>query len=102
MKPGPKAKDKFLEQLKLLLPRVKESIAKTQERYKRDYDKGVRKMKKELGDGDRVFVDNHKKTRRTLESKTDGPYEILSTDGWTFLLDVDGSPYQVSSDHVTR
>lgn len=32
----------------------------------------------------------------------DGPYEILSTDGWTFHLDVDGSPYRMSSDHITR
>lgn len=36
LKSGPKANDELLELLKLLLPRVKESIAKTQERYKRD------------------------------------------------------------------
>lgn len=52
LKPGPKAKDEFLKQLKLLLPRVKESTVKTQERYRRDFDKGVRKKNKEMGDGD--------------------------------------------------
>lgn len=96
------AKDAFLELLKDLLPRVKESIAKTQARYKRDYDRRVRPKNKELKDGDWVFVDNHSQTRRKLDAKTDGPYEILDTDGWTFPLDMDGSPYRVSSDHVTR
>lgn len=47
-------------------------------------------------------MDNHSKTGGKLDSKTDGPYEFPSTDGWTLLLDVDGSPYLVSRDHVTR
>jgi len=36
------AQDAFLEPLKALLPQVRESIAKIQARYKRDYEKKVR------------------------------------------------------------
>eukprot|EP00170_Pyropia_yezoensis_P001812 contig_7730_g1816 len=46
LKSGPKVEDEFLDQLELLLLRVKESIAKTQERYKRDYDEGLRRKNK--------------------------------------------------------
>lgn len=96
------AKDAFLELLKNLLPQVKASIAKTEARYQQDYDRHVKPKNKELKDGDWVFVDSRSRTRGKLDAKTEGPYEILDADGWTFLLDVDGSPYRVSNDLVTR
>jgi len=36
------SKDAFLESLKALLPQVRDSISRTQARYKRDYEKKVR------------------------------------------------------------
>lgn len=92
----------FLGLLKGLLFRVKDCSAKTQARYKRDYDRNVRPKNKKIKDGDWLYVESHSRTRGKLDSKTAGAYEILDTDGWTFLSQIDGSPYRVSSDHVTR
>lgn len=94
LKLGPQAKDKFLEQLRVLLLRVKETIAKTQERYKRDFDKGVREKNKKLGDGIWVCVDDHSTTKGKLNSKTcwtlqnpqNGQLEVPSRRAWLFPI----------------
>jgi len=48
------AKDAFLESLKALLPQVRDSFAKTQARYKRDFDKNVRPRRVSVTKGDWV------------------------------------------------
>ena len=48
------AKDTFLESLKALLPQVRDSFAKTQARYKRDFDKNVRPRRVSVTKGDWV------------------------------------------------
>ena len=53
------AKDAFLESLKALLPQVRDSIAKTQARYKRDYDKKVRPRRVSVTIGDWVSAEPH-------------------------------------------
>jgi len=47
-----KYKDVLLESLKAFLPQVRDSIFKTQSRYKRDYDKKVRPRRVSVASGD--------------------------------------------------
>jgi len=93
------ARSRFLEALKELIPQVRASIAKTQARYKRDYDKKVRPRRVPVKSGDYVYLRNHQRKHK-LGPKATGPYEVLETDGRTFLLDQYGIPYRVSADHV--
>jgi len=82
-----------------LLPQVQDSIAKTQARYKKDYDKNVRPRRVSVASGDCVYLRNHSRNHK-LDPKVTGPYEVLETDGRTYLIDKDGMPYRVSGDHV--
>jgi len=93
------AKDAFLEWLKALLPQVRDSISKTQARYKEDYDKKVlpRLLSVVSGAGAhlRSLTRKHKR-----DAKVTGPYEVLQTEGRTYLIVQDGLPYRISGDHV--
>ena len=93
------ARDAFLESLKALLPQVRDSNAKTQARSKRDYDKSVRPRRVSVTSGDWVYPRNHARKHKRDPEMT-GPYEVLETDGRTYLFDHDGLPYRVSGDHV--
>jgi len=93
------AKDAFLESLKASLPQVRDSIAKTQARYKRDYDRKVRPRRVSVTSGGCVYLRNHT-GKHKLDQKVTRPYEGLETDGRTYMFDRDGFPYRVSGDHV--
>jgi len=93
------AKDAFEESLKALLPQARDLIDKTQARYKRDYEEKVRPLRVSLTSGDWVHLQKHTRTHK-LDPKVTGPYEVLETDGRTYLIDRDGLAYRVSGDHV--
>jgi len=93
------ARDAFLESLKALLPQVRDSISKTQSRFKRDYDKKVRPRRVSVTSGDWVYLRNHTR-KHMLDPKVTGPYEVFETDGRTYLIDQDGLPYRVSGGHA--
>jgi len=99
MQPVADAKDAFLESLKVLLPQVWDSIAKTQARYRRYYDKNVRPRRMSVASGDWCYLRNHT-WKHKLDPKVTGPYEVLEADGKTYLIDRDGLPHQVGGDHV--
>jgi len=93
------AKDAFLECLEALLPQVRDSIAKTQARYKRDFDKKVLPRRVSVSSGDWMYLRSNTRKHK-LDPKVTGPYEVWETDGRTYLIDRDGLPYRVSGDHV--
>jgi len=93
------AKDAFLESLKALLAQVRDSVAKTQARYKRDYDKKVRPSRVSVNSGDCVYLRNHARKHK-IDAEVPGPYEVLEIEGRTYLIDQDGLLYRVSGDHV--
>jgi len=93
------AKDAFLESLKALLPQVRDSIAKTQARYKRYYEMKVRLRRVAVTSGDWLYLRNHTRKHKP-DPKVTGPYEVLETDGRAYLIDQDGLPYRVSGNHV--
>jgi len=49
--------------------------------------------------GDWVYVRNHSRKHK-LDPEVKGLYEVLKTDGRTYLVDQDGKPYCVSGDHL--
>jgi len=59
-----KAKDAFLESLKALLSQVRDSIARKQARYQRDYDKQVRPRRVSVTGCDRVYLRNHARKQK--------------------------------------
>jgi len=93
------AKDAFLEFLMVLPPPVRDSIDKTQARCKRDYEKSVRNSRVRVSRGDWVYLRNHTRKNK-LDQKVTGPYEVMGTDGRTYLIDQDGLAYRISGDHV--
>jgi len=46
-----------------------------------------------------VNLRNHTRKHK-LDAMVTGPYEVLETDGRTYLIKQDGLPYRVSGDHV--
>jgi len=65
-------KDAFLESLNALLPQVRDSISKTQARYKRDYDNKVRPRRVSVPSGDWVYLRNHTRKHK-LDPKVTRP-----------------------------
>ena len=94
-----KAKDAFLVSVKVLLPQIRDTISKTQAWYKRDYERKVRPRRVSVTSGDWVNLQNQTRKHK-LDPKLTGPYEVLETDGRTYLVVQDGLPYRVSGDHV--
>ena len=82
-----------------MLPQLRDSIAKTQAWYKGDYDKIVSPRRVSVTSCDWVYLRNHTRKYK-LDHKVTGTYEVLETDGRTYLIDQDGLPYRVSGDHV--
>jgi len=70
------AKDAFLESLKALLPQVRISIAKTQVRYKTDYDRNVSPRRVSVTRVYWVYLRNRTRKHK-LDPKVTGTYEVL-------------------------
>ena len=49
--------------------------------------------------GDWVYLRNHTRKHK-LDPKVTGPYEVLETDGRTYLIDQGGILYRASGDHA--
>lgn len=53
------SRDSSLKSLKAVLPQVRDSIAKTQSRYKRDYKKNARPLRVSVASGDWSYLRNN-------------------------------------------
>jgi len=54
-----------------------------------------------VSSGDWVYLRHHTRKHK-LAPKVTRQYEVLETDGTTYLTDQEGLPYRVSGDHVAR
>jgi len=95
------AREKQRGHLQNLITQVRAALATAQRRYKWKFDKRVRPFDKAVKIGNWVFVNARDTERRKLDHKVVGPFEIVSTDGHTYTVFVDGLPDTVSSDHAT-
>jgi hypothetical protein len=83
------AKREFLERLRTLRERAGGNLHRAQVRYKRGYDRTVKKTNRGIVDGSNVYVlaetpqgEQHSK----LDSQVQGPYRVDSNDGRAMLL----------------
>jgi len=94
------AAEQHVEDLNALTLKFREHLGKAQVAYKRSFDARAREENNQLKAGDWVYLDAHSRFAKKLGFKTQGPYMVLQTDGYRFLI---GSPRgirMVSSGHV--
>jgi len=95
------AAEQYVGDLKALIPKVQEHLGKAQAAYKRAFDARAREKNNQLKAGDWVYLDAHSRSPKNLGFKTKGPYMVLQTDGYRFLIESPRGIGTVSSDHVT-
>jgi len=102
-------RDSWRRQLRGLYARANSSLARMQARYKRDFDKAVRAPNRRIRAGDAVYIDLRNTSQETtilgrarnkLDFQSMGPYTVISNQGHTFDILVDGIPERISSDRV--
>ena len=76
---------------------------KTQQRYKRGFDKQVRSANRNIRLGDYVYLDPTDGTTKgtKLGNHAFGPYRVLANDRRTFVIQRDYEEERVNSDRVT-
>jgi len=95
------AAEQYVEDLKVLIPKVREHLGKAQAAYKRAFDVRTREKNNQLKAGDWVYLDAHSRSPKKLRFKPQGPYMVLQTDGYRFLVESSLVIRTVSSEHVT-
>ena len=95
-------KNEFLRRLDASLATARTQLAKTQQRYKDDFDKPVRRTNRKLRSVDFVYLNPSDGTAKTgkLEPAAIGPYRVLLNDKRTVYIDRDGLVERVSADRV--
>ena len=81
------AAEQYVEDLKVLIPKVREHLGKAQAAYKRAFDARTREKNNQLKAGDWVYLDAHSRSPKKLGFKTQGPYMVLQTDGYGLLME---------------
>ena len=77
-------KHKWKKWLAKVIPETQEKLRKSQERYKRNFDKRLRKNTDTIAPGDNIFLrverKDDKDTRHKLAPIADGPFPVLRVD----------------------
>ena len=91
----------FLRTLDDTIQKAYRSLRRAQARYKRDFDKRVRRINAHLKPINNVYQDptDGAKTSNKLASPAVGPYGVLANDKRTITIDRDGVTERVSADH---
>ena len=104
-------RQRFLDQLKRLTSKASANLAKRQARYKADYDKRIRPVKKDIEPGQFVFVQREtprrdqtegRRIRNKLQAKADGPYKVVKSDKHTVTFMRDNLLERVSWDRIYK
>ena len=95
------AAEQYVEDLKALIPKVRRNLGKAQATYKRAFDARTREKNNQIKAGDWVYTDAHSRSPKKLGFKTQGPFMVLQTDGYRFIIESPKGLRTVSSDHVT-
>ena len=100
-------RQRFVERIAKVVASARIKLAKSQARYKANYDKTVR-TSQPLKIGQAVFVRREQRAEdrllpsQKLKPKVDGPYEIIRVTSHTVTISRDGLQSTVSRDRVTR
>ena len=90
----------FLKTMDSTIQRAYGSLRRTQARYKRDFDKRIRRINYRFRPGEYVYLNptDGAKTSNKLASPAVGPYRVLANDCGTITIDRDGVTERVSTD----
>jgi len=95
------AAEQDVEDRHALIPAVRRQLGKAQATYKRAFDARTKKKNNSVMAGDWVHQDAHSRCPNKLGFKTQGPYMVLQTYGYRFLVESPTGLRTVSSAHVT-
>ena len=105
-RPEPDSRDRyeFLIALDETIAGAYNRLKKAQARYKKNFDKRVRRTNVNIGQGDFVFIDptNGSKKKGKLQSPAEGPYRMQQRSDRTFTIDRKGATEVLNSDRVTK
>ena len=93
------ARAEFLKMLQDTIQKAYESLRRTQARYKRDFDRRVRRINTRLAPGNYVYLNpsDGAKTSNKLALPAVGPHGVLANDKRTITIDRDGVTERVSA-----
>ena len=76
---------------------------KTQQRYKHDFDRRIKKIKRNIREGDYVYIDPTDGISKTgkLESPALGPFRVLKTDGRKVVIQRNQDVQRINADRIT-
>jgi len=100
-----RAQADLLTRLVQLVPQMRATLKETQGRYKRDHDRRLALRAEKLTVGGVAWLRDDAKEEGagvTLTHVARGPYRVVTTDGPTVLLDVDGEHRRENVAHVVR
>jgi len=100
-----RAQATLLTRLLQLIPHLRATLRATQGRYKRDHGKRLALRAKRLTVGCCAWLRDHAKEEGTggkLTHVARGPYRVVSSDGPTVLLELDGEHRREKVAHVVR
>ena len=95
----------LLTRLVQLVPQMRATLKATQRRYKRDHDRRLTLRAEKLTVGGVAWLRDHAKEEGAggkLTHVARGPYRVVSTDGPTVLLDVNGQHRREKVAHIVR
>jgi Chromo (CHRromatin Organisation MOdifier) domain len=90
--------------LKELCPLAQQRLAEAQARYKSGFDRSVREKNKDIRKEAWVYLRravHEPGVNPKLYDQVDGPYQVIDTDGRTFLLQTETDRVRVSSNRLT-
>ena len=99
------AKQKFLLRLREAILKARSNLARTQRRYKKDFDRRVRQRLRNLQVGDFVYreiPDHPVGVNPKLTSQVDGPFQVLDIEWPTIIIDVNGREVRVNANRLTQ
>ena len=105
-RPEPDSRDRheFLIALDEKIAGAYNCLKKAQARYKKNFDKRVRRTNVNIIPGDHVFIDptDGSKKKGKLHSPAEGPYRVQQRSDRTFTIDRKGATEVINSDRVTK
>ena len=74
-----------------------------QQRYKREFDRRIKKIKRSIREGDCVYIDLTDGISKTgkLESPGLGPFRVLKNDGQTVVIKRNEDVERINADRIT-
>lgn len=109
-KPHGHAKEQFVAQLRRLVQQSRTALAKSQARYKRDFEKRIRPQRP-IEEGDNVYSERQgpaataapgERSKHKLLPKSEGPYPVGASTDHTVTIMRDGRNEKVSHDLVSK